>query len=130
MGNLVAVYGSLKQGFHNHKLINPEQNNSLFVGRGYTIDRFIMYSLGSYPAISREGEGNLIDVEVYDVDDLCLLYLDMLEGHPKYYERKQVTISMYDTTLSDITAWIYILPGSRVFPRVMADDNEVVSWTV
>jgi gamma-glutamylaminecyclotransferase len=46
--------------------------------------------------------------EVYRVDDLTLERLDQLEGHPDWYERKEVEI------LSDngenIISWLYFYP--------------------
>lgn len=71
---LVAVYGSLKQGFGN----DYHLEDSKFVGDD-TLDGFEMYSLGAFPAVMY-GEGS-IDVEVYDIDDATLNVLDKIEGY-------------------------------------------------
>jgi gamma-glutamylcyclotransferase (GGCT)/AIG2-like uncharacterized protein YtfP len=77
----VAVYGSLKKGFHNHYILGDSE----YVEEKY-IDGYIMYSLGSFPG-AFEGEGK-IHVEIYEVsDNLILEDLDMLEGHPNFYKR-------------------------------------------
>lgn len=91
----VAVYGSLKQGYHNHPLLEgyPCQNTDVIQG-------WDMVDLGSFPGIFK-GDGE-IHVEIYEVDDSGMGRLDMLEGYPTFYNRTQV-----DT--SEGKAWIYYL---------------------
>jgi gamma-glutamylcyclotransferase (GGCT)/AIG2-like uncharacterized protein YtfP len=83
MSNRIAVYGSLKKGLHNHKLLE----SSRFVKDTY-VRGFNMYSLGSFPCVvpNEDGSGS-ITVEVYDVTDEVLVNLDRLEGYPRFYDR-------------------------------------------
>lgn len=89
MPKLVAVYGTLKAGFSNHRLMG----RSTFMGED-VLDGFVMYSLGHFPACI-QGEGE-IHVEVYSVPDEDMASLDMLEGyreeHPEssFYLRGKV----------------------------------------
>lgn len=59
---LIAVYGSLKKGKHNHRIIEEED----FIGT--TSVRGTLYSLGSYPALVEGSEEEHL-AEVYSVSD-------------------------------------------------------------
>ena len=82
---LVAVYGSLKQGFGNHRFLV----GSNYIGDTLTEARYTMYSLGGFPAVVPIGDTSIM-IEVYDVDDETLRRLDMLEGHPDFYHRSDI----------------------------------------
>jgi gamma-glutamylcyclotransferase (GGCT)/AIG2-like uncharacterized protein YtfP len=58
----IFVYGSLRQGHYNHRIIE----NAEFLGQ-FTMYDWEMYSLGSYPTIVK-GEGYVV-VEAYEVSD-------------------------------------------------------------
>lgn len=101
------VYGSLKQGFGNHELLE----NSKYLGSYDTSDaNYLMISLGSYPGvIELDGQDNhhYILGEVYEVDDITLAMIDRLEGNGQFYTRK--IVQLYDTDHS-FDAWMYLLP--------------------
>lgn len=86
---LIAVYGSLKQGYHNHGVIE----GSRLLGQDH-LTGWDMYNLGAFPGIIA-GEGT-IHVEVYDVDQETALRVDALEGYREsnekssFYVRKTV----------------------------------------
>ena len=82
--HVVAVYGSLKKGFGNHRRLET----SKFVGMAMIPGT--LYSLGAFPAITLEGNTD-VHVELYEVDDPTLESLDRLEGHPSFYTRTEVT---------------------------------------
>lgn len=95
---LVAVYGSLRAGLHNSRLMSSSTPLSVEAIMG-----FKMYSLGSFPIVYRDTEDNgIITVEVYDVPDQDMRSLDGLEGHPNWYKRELVPTSQGD-------AWLYIM---------------------
>ncbi len=94
---IVAVYGSLKRGFYNHRLLE----RSRFMATG-TVAGFTMYSLGAFPMIV-EGTGS-VAVELYEVDRQTLAALDRLEGFPSFYQRQIVTAQ---TDCCPVEAWIY-----------------------
>jgi gamma-glutamylaminecyclotransferase len=83
------VYGSLKSGRGNNGLLDGCQ----FVGPGYTEGIYTMVNLGMFPGIVEDGETSIYG-EVYDVDDGTLARLDMLEGHPHFYERKDMMVKV------------------------------------
>jgi gamma-glutamylcyclotransferase (GGCT)/AIG2-like uncharacterized protein YtfP len=91
---LVAVYGSLRQGFGNHqRFLSHLKPLGLDLIEGWD-----MYSLGAFPAIV--GGSGAVVVEVYDVDDNTLRMLDGLEGFPHFYNRSQVSTEYGE-------AWVY-----------------------
>lgn len=98
----VAVYGSLRQGLGNHRLLEHVTRFK----KGLTIPEFIMYSLGGFPAIV-PGPGGPVTVEVYEVDASTFRRLDGLEGYPNFYDRKVVEVQVEDGSVQE--AWIYFM---------------------
>lgn len=80
---LVFCYGTLKQGFGNHHLLET----STRLGEATTTGT--MYSMGWFPAITLKGD-TTIKGEVYDVDADTLARLDRLEGYPGWYDREVI----------------------------------------
>jgi len=103
MTKLVAVYGSLRQGLHNHRVLG----DSPMVGMG-SVNGFGLYSLGAYPAISSDGKHVPVVVELYEVDNISMSRLDRLEGYPSYYNRRIVDVHTEDGIQK---AWIYFQQG-------------------
>lgn len=96
MKHNVLVYGSLRNGKHNHGMLY----GSKFLEEG-TVDGFSMFSLGSFPFIT-PSEGTIV-VEAYEVDDDTFERLDRLEGYPNFYNRKDVVMS------TGLRGWIYYM---------------------
>lgn len=91
---LVAVYGTLRKGFHNHVLLE----GSKFLGETKTEPKFNMYG-NLIPWITNNGDTS-IAIEVYEVEEETFQRLDWLEGYPNYYDRQVI-----DTEFGE--AWIY-----------------------
>ena len=104
MSEYVAVYGSLRKGLHNHRVLGTDRD---LIGEGI-VKGFGMYSLGAYPALSREGTHTDVVVELYHVTDKSMVDLDRLEGFPKYYTRKLCPILIGGET---VPAWVYYMKG-------------------
>ena len=101
MTDLVFVYGTLRKGCGNHRLLTEQVK----LGKD-TIKGYRMYSLhGGFPGVVEGNEQDYVVGEVYEVD--TIRRLDGLEGYrpdePKrgLYDRKQVE-TIYGT------AWVYI----------------------
>lgn len=100
--HLVAVYGTLRKGFHNHKLLR----HSNCLGSGQTIEQYAMVCTGiPYVLPGHREDGYNIHVEVYAVDDSVLASLDRLENHPDWYQRAKTKISLDNGLVAD--AWLY-----------------------
>jgi gamma-glutamylaminecyclotransferase len=92
----VAVYGTLRRGFGNHRLLA----HSKFLGQTKTEPVFTMYG-HLVPWLSNNGTTSIV-VEVYEVDQTTMESLDWLEGYPHFYDRKLI-----DTEFGE--AWIYFI---------------------
>lgn len=116
----VAVYGTLRAGFGNHALLG----DAPLVGVGRTEREFIMLT-GGFPVCLVPENAQLrptkVTVEVYDISassapDAILRRLDNLEGHPDWYRREEVHITL--DSGEPCTAQMYIMPGNHEdFPR-------------
>ena len=97
--NLVFVYGTLRSGFGNHSLLS----SSKFLGKGKTRKKYALYQVGIPFLVENESHKQIVG-ELYSVSSRVLLGLDMLEGHPKWYQRKKSTIIVNG---KNYRAWIY-----------------------
>lgn len=97
--HLVAVYGTLRQGNSNHRLLAKAR----FCDKHVLSLPATMYTLGAFPGIvfNKEENGPIV-VEVYEVTKPEFRKLDSLEGFPNFYNRKRVSTPVGD-------AWIYYL---------------------
>lgn len=104
----VFVYGSLRSGMHNHRVMGQSE---LLAEANLT--GFEMYQVSSFPAIVA-GEG-CVKGELYLVDGATLDRLDRLEGHPHMYKRRLVTVQSGDVLAQ---AWVYVWqrPVDRLAP--------------
>ena len=120
----VFVYGTLKRGFQNHRLL--VDNNAKFIGSATTTDRFLMNDVG-YPLIFQKALKSRmptqIEGEVYSVDDQCLDALDDLEGEGSLYRRTM--IGLQDGTKACAYIWIRTPEGKPVEPK-----NGKINWKI
>jgi len=98
----VFVYGTLKKGFGNHRLL--DHGKAQFISEGTTNDKYTMLYY-VFPFVSRTmTPKTTIEGEVYEVDDKTFTRLDRLEGYPDFYDREQVLV---DTPNGKVKVWMY-----------------------
>lgn len=99
----VFVYGTLKKGKGNHRLLTE----ATFLGRAKIKGPYLLVSLGGFPGVikTQDGVEREVSGEVYQINDDILQSLDWLEGHPRFYERHKVRTPFK-------SAWCYFLPES------------------
>ncbi|XP_055690789.1 putative gamma-glutamylcyclotransferase CG2811 isoform X1 [Lutzomyia longipalpis] len=112
------VYGTLKRGEPNHKLLtSPENGVGKFVGRGETTIKFPLVIGTRYNIpflLNKRNTGNFVRGEIYEVDDTMVGKLDELEGYPDFYDREIQDIKLLDEGEEKIlSCWVYLL---RTFP--------------
>jgi gamma-glutamylcyclotransferase (GGCT)/AIG2-like uncharacterized protein YtfP len=107
----VFVYGTLKQGHGNHRCLD----GAVFEGKARTVpNRFKMVSLGAFPAIITLPEGAEsapIKGETYLVDEKILSRLDMLEGYPNLYNRRNIAVRNEEGQWAE--ALVYYMEGKH-----------------
>ena len=104
MINQIFVYGTLKCGKSNHRLL---EGKYLSVRPAAT--HGLLFDLGYYPAAWLRGN-RFIYGEVFEFENVMdvLPSLDMLEGHPNHYRRVLVPMFAPETLEADGTeAWAY-----------------------
>jgi len=118
MKNLFFVYGTLKEGFHNHCFLKDKAD---YIGNFTTMSQHRMVSLGSYPGVLYRGTpGVQIKGEVYQIRNPAVRdSIDQLEGYPSFYDKAQI-----------VTPWgvaiMYVL--SKKFRKSHdLSDNEIKS---
>src|SRR5688572_26642866 len=108
--DLVFVYGSLKRGCRNHRLLA----NAEFVGAGLTEPRYRLINVGPYPALIETAEEPLaLTGELYRIDEATPASLDRLEDEGVLYRRIVAPITTLDGGACDQrvdthSAWIYL----------------------
>lgn len=87
---LYAVYGTLRQGFGNNRLLQNEYSE--YLGTQTLSAPFRMVSMGGFPGmISTPGKESTITIEVFSVSSPTVeKRLDMLEGYPGWYDKQTI----------------------------------------
>lgn len=104
------VYGSLKKGFDNHKLLEKYARR---IGKASTVAKFGMFEagFGNYPYLIQKSL-NTIKGELYQITRKELLArIDEFEGAPEYYERKKIKVKSHRGI---VKAFVYIRPAKEV----------------
>lgn len=103
---LVFVYGTLKRGFGNHRVM--QMAGGQFVCEGKTADRLPLIQHGLPFLLDQPGHGHHVEGEIFRVPDRDgWKRLDRLEGHPDFYCRKLINIMGEDGETYE--AWTYFL---------------------
>lgn len=99
---LLFVYGTLKRGERNHRLLAGQR----FVGPAVTATGFRLFDLGPYPGMVFDKSVGAVRGELFDVSDDCRAELDEFEGVPTLFDR--ATIELADGTAAE--AYLYARP--------------------
>lgn len=104
----VFVYGTLKRGFENHRLMET----ATFVGKAHTLTPYRMLD-GEFPVMRDAGPDRmLVAGELYEVNARTLEALDELEGVAEgMYDRVEIKISVRSRSSSQeeiVTALVYV----------------------
>lgn len=92
-GTILFVYGTLKRGRPNHRLLAGQE----FLGEAVTAPRYRVFDLGEYPGMVRDEESSLaIRGELFAVGECCLAELDDFEDVPNWFVREPVEVSGHE----------------------------------
>ncbi len=104
----VAVYGTLRRGQYNHRVLG---SSAIYLGTA-DISGFKMHNLGAFPGVVR-GEGRIV-VELYEGADIKAL--DVLESEGSLYRRQTENIMGEDY-------YIYtLIPPAVRYPEIKSGD--------
>ncbi|XP_065565439.1 putative gamma-glutamylcyclotransferase CG2811 isoform X2 [Artemia franciscana] len=114
---LVFVYGTLKRGEPNHCWLTDDKNGcAKFLMFGKTASKYPLVIGSEYniPFLLKPYDefaiGHNVIGEVYDVDEKMLSNLDVLEQHPTFYRREEISIATDD---GNLLCWTYFLVDCR-----------------
>jgi gamma-glutamylaminecyclotransferase len=115
-GNLYAVYGTLRKGFGNHRLLDNEHCELL--GTVKTEPKFKMVSLGGFPGVIPDEGTQSVVVEIYRVNSKEVeKRLDWLEGYPSFYQKTEIETQWG-------TANMYILSEEKYGSRPIVESGD------
>lgn len=103
----LLVYGTLKKGYSNHRILSDATFLQEVIVGPYT-----MFNLGAYPACTLE-PSTMIQAELYEVNKETMDRCDLLEGYPAFYTRHVVR---YGPEPGD-EAWMYFINREKMSPR-------------
>ncbi len=122
---LVSVYGTLKQGWGNHRLLerNPVRTGHIGISK--------LDGVG-FPII-KLGDKYRLNVEVYEVNKDDLMRLDSLEGYyegrtPTFYDRKTTAVTMEDGSKLDTYVYEYVSDFSNSIEQECEEADGVHNW--
>ncbi|HEV3257174.1 MAG TPA: gamma-glutamylcyclotransferase family protein [Gemmataceae bacterium] len=88
----LSVYGTLKRGFRNHRLLERQQ----FIREAVTLPRYRLFDRGAYPCLVEDAEaGVAVQGELWKIDTEILPLLDRLEGVPDLFIRREIVIEAF-----------------------------------
>ena len=128
----VFVYGSLKRGFSNSRLMKGAD----FVGRALTTDAtYRRGNVGLYPEVTRDysESAGFIAGELFQCDQQLLQLLDQLESNGAAYQREPISLQLLDgrPATESIRAWCYLWirpPCPDVKPNRHENSVPVYEW--
>ena len=116
---IIFVYGTLLSGLERSYVLDGSE----FIGEAI-VGGAKLYDLGYYPGI-KKGDGAVVG-ELYEVDDITLETLDMIEGfdstnlNNSLYHRSEIKIILPNIT-TKVFAYFYNLP---VVESMLIDDGD------
>lgn len=118
----VFVYGTLKKGWGNNRLL--QQDGAVFLYEHVFEGPFDMVDLHAFPGLieSPENQNSKIKGEVYLINDAVLSDLDRLEGNGSFYERRYIEQEDF---------WVYVLMKTDKYlhyPMVEKNKREEYDW--
>ena len=113
---LLFVYGTLKKGHSNHRLIE----NASYIGEDKTRENYCMINLGHFPATLEREKMSSIKGEMYLANGDLLQTLDKFEG--KWFYRKKVLFE------SGKSAYTYFISPETIKKKYPVIKNG--NWTV
>lgn len=101
---LIAVYGTLREGFHNHVLFG---NQSEFV-KDQFLPGFTLYGNTGVPHVVKDTSNDKgVYVELHSVPEALLPRLDALEGHTSDTDYSRNTYTRLQVETEEGPAYIY-----------------------
>ena len=113
MKTLLFVYGTLKRGLRNHRLLADHE----FRGEATTAARYRVIDLGAHPGLVRDSANGLaVRGEVFAVSECALAELDDFEEVPGPFVRELIDVPGFESV------WAYFM-NTPVTPTAPTGDR-------
>lgn len=101
------VYGSLKRGYPNHRLLE-----SCMISCKQATIKGTLYDIKlGFPALQLKGNYT-IKGELAQIDERVLPYFDHFEGVPRFYQREETDVNVDGKTVKAYVYTMKILPAN------------------
>ena len=121
---LVFVYGTLKKGYGNNRLLAGAE----FVGEAVTLEKFKVAGRFSFPTAKKNEEGNWLSGEVWRVNANHMRDMDRLEGNGHFYNREEIPVYRVEDA-APFKCWMYIYMGQLHEGDLLAADKDgIITW--
>jgi len=119
---LFFLYGSLREGLHNHSII---KNHSELISKTAVINGFELYTLGSYPCvIPTQKKDNVVIGEIYKInDDDVIKRVHLMEIHSGYKLVETLALDLISN--KPINVFVYEYKNTNLNPK---DKIESGDW--
>lgn len=89
--SILFVYGTLKRNMRSHHILANHKVS--FLRESSTQPKYHLYNLGWFPGmvIDEDVDGG-VKGELYEVTDDCIKQLDVYEGIPNLFDRKEIEL--------------------------------------
>ncbi len=115
---LFFVYGTLKRGHHNNMVLQT----SRFMGAATTVDKLAL-KIDGLPYLIDQPSEFQVDGEVFSVRSAEVASnLDRLEGHPHFYQRRQIDVKLNGTG-KIVKCWTYFVVRDSTIARLSSEPN-------
>jgi gamma-glutamylaminecyclotransferase len=132
--HLMFVYGTLQKGHSNNRvMIGNSGLEATLLGSATTMPKFYMTG-GGFPRVGFPASTRALDYlgqvrgEVWCVNDSALKACDRLEGHPRFYCREVVPVTL-DKDRTRLRPWMYLIVDPfRAYECMEKDKSGLLVW--
>ena len=120
----IFVYGTLKKGYLNHYLLVDAES----IGKARTANKYSMYPsiCNNYPFAIESKKENFLNGEIYKINKNIEKKLDILEGFPDLYLKKEIDVILENEEL--IKATIYFKNEKNYKTSANTSVKSLTSW--
>jgi gamma-glutamylcyclotransferase (GGCT)/AIG2-like uncharacterized protein YtfP len=122
MAKLAFMYGTLKSGYNNNRLLQGAR----FLGKGITVGKFKVAGKFSFPMAKKDDNGDLLSGEIYEVDQDHINKMDWLESNGRFYQREIIKVKTERG--EEANCWMYIFLGNIDNKDMLQAENGVITW--
>ena len=128
--DVFVVYGTLKRGYGNHRLLDNEWVD--YLGEVVSEEGYHVHSTGGFPMATPSEEGLPLHGEAYRVRHTAVVNnLDYLEGNGHFYNRRVRQFTLLEGG-APVLGWVYEIDRREsrlpLCPTIEKKGKQVYTW--